>query len=178
MKKINAFIIFLTFILCCGYSVSAVTPTEPELTSADRDYLVRAVASSFPDVSFAARVGIISVVINRITSEGYPDTAAGAIASLDGSFPLYRISSHRPDSKTLRITEDALEAVLAGGRPVGSCKSFVFHERALKGSGLSARIPLDLFFDNSAERKMKKEILDTLDSCSVIIDGVGFYDDE
>lgn len=167
-------LIALILSLALAVTSSAVLPTH-ELTAADRDYLVRAVASSFPEVSFAARVGIISVIINRVSSEGYPDTAAGAIASMSSVFSLERISAD-PDPDIRRVTEDALGAVLAGARPVGDSTNFACHERALKGRGLASRIPLDLFFDNTSEQAIRSEILESLSSCTVIIDGIGFWE--
>lgn len=169
---------FIVLILSAALAVTSSASgtagsTENGLTSADRDYLIRAVASSFPDVSFAARVGIISVIMNRISSDGYPDTAAGAIVSMSSSFAIERMSA-KPDPKLRRITEDALEAVLAGARPVGDAVSFICHDRAMKRNSLAARLPLDLFFDNTSERSIKSEILTDLNSCTVIIDGIGF----
>ena len=147
---------------------AAVTVSKP-----DRDYLIRTVASSYPDVSFAAGFSIPSVITNRIASPDYTDTAAGCIASLGDLFDFPPQSKPAPD--ILRMTDDALAISLSGADPTGGCTGFICHKRALAGKYLKARLPLDLYFDDTGENAIRREIADDLRGCRIIIDGIGFY---
>ena len=167
--KLRVFLFSLMVILASvRVDAAAVTVSKP-----DRDYLIRTVASSYPDVSFAARVAITSVITNRIASPDYPDTAAGCIASLGDLFDFPPQS--KPASDALRMTDDALSISLSGADPTGGCTGFICHKRALAGNHLASRLPLDLYFDDTGEDAIRREIADDLRACRIIIDGIGFY---
>ena len=168
-----------TQIVALAVSLALILPlhadsSRPKLNGADRDYLIKVVAASYPDVSFGARVAIISVVMNRVASADYPDTAAGALASFGDMFDLLGVS-HKIDTEVLHLTSDAMHVVENGADPTDNCTSFVCLERVKRGGKLISRIPLDLFFNDYSEENIKKEILSSMSHCKIIIDGIGFY---
>ncbi|MBQ8369182.1 MAG: hypothetical protein IJY35_04315 [Clostridia bacterium] len=74
----------------------AVPAHAAELTERDREFLITAVASSYPEVGFGGRVGICSVILSRMDDDRFPDTAASVTANFgDGCFT----ESHAPDEK-------------------------------------------------------------------------------
>ncbi len=167
--KFRVFLFSLMIILASVKVDAAAVHLNPR----DSDFLVRAVASSYPDASFAARTAITSVITNRIASPDYPDTAAGCIASLGDLFDLSAIAEC--DTDALRMTSDALVLSLSGADPTGGCTGFIPHKRSSGRSSIASRLPLDLYFDDSGESSIRREILTDLSECRIIIDGIGFY---
>lgn len=151
-------IVMLAVILFAG-SVSGA-----DLSPADREYLIRAVSSSYPDVGFGGRVGICSVVLRRMDDPRFPDTAAEVTAYFgDGCFPILG----EPDEKARRLTEDALEMALSGADPTDGALYFTVFD---DGSPV-----YDLKFDNSGEKKRDRALHDVSRSCTVLTDGIGFW---
>ena len=155
------------FVLILLMFTLAVPAHAAELTERDREFLITAVASSYPEVGFGGRVGICSVILSRMDDDRFPDTAASVTANFgDGCFT----ESHAPDEKTLRLTRDALEAALMGADPTGGALYFTILD---DGSPV-----YDLYFDNSGEKKRlytMEEFLRAHPAQSpVCIDGIGF----
>jgi len=173
---VKKFILLLFAYLVVSTAIFPINAADANHTinPVDRDYLIKAVAASYPDVSFGARVAIAAVVVNRVKSPDYPDTAAGAIVSLGDMFNQVG-SAKKISPEILRLTADAVDTVLAGADPTGGCTSFVCHERVMRGGEISARTPLDLFFNDYSEENIKHDILTSMSYCKVIIDGIGFY---
>ena len=144
------------------------------LSAHDRDYLIRAVAAQYPDVTYAARVAIVSVILCRVESPDYPSTAAGVIASMPENFPFPAPVDSASDD-ALRLTEDACRAVEAGARPVGELYNFTVAKTASPSRKITSRLPLDFRFDNRSESERLERILAELSFCPIVIDGIGFY---
>lgn len=161
---------FFLFILTAV--LFAVPASAAELHPSDRDYLIRAVASSYPDVGFGGRVGICSVILSRMDDDRFPDTAASVIANFgDGCFADQGVLSNAPDEKTLRLTSDALDMALTGADPTGGALYFTILD---DGSPV-----YDLKFDNSGE-KMRARTVDEFSrnnalTDAAVVDGVGFW---
>ena len=152
-------ILFILIIFTLTLPVSAVS-----LSPADREYLIRAVSSSYPDVGFGGRVGICSVVLRRMDDPRFPDTAAEVTAYFgDGCFPILG----EPDEKARRLTSDALEMALSGADPTDGALYFTVFD---DGSPI-----YDLKFDNSGEKKRDRALHDVSRSCTVLTDGIGFW---
>lgn len=143
--------------------LAAVPVSGMELTPADREYLIRGVAASYPDVGFGGRVGLCAVVLNRMEDDGFPDTAAGVIAYFgDGCFG----EPYEPDEKLRRLTEDALEMALSGADPTDGALYFAVLD---DGSPV-----YDMKFDNSGEKRVARQVEDAARYCTAVIDGIGF----
>ena len=141
----------------------AVPVSGMELMPAEREYLIRGVAASYPDVGFGGRVGLCAVVLNRMEDDGFPDTAAGVIAYFgDGCF----MKLDEPDEKLRRLTEDALEMALAGADPTDGALYFTVLD---DGSPV-----YDMKFDNSGEKRIARQVEDAARYCTAVIDGIGF----
>ena len=83
-KRLFCTILTVVAIACGMTSAVCAAALSPE----DEEFLVRSVAAEYPDMPYAARVGVISVILNRVEAEDYPRTAAGVISSYrnaDGS---------------------------------------------------------------------------------------------
>lgn len=155
------------FYLILLSAVLAVPAHAAALTDADRDFLVHAVASSYPDAGFGGRVGICSVILSRMDDDRFPDTAASVTASFgDGCFT----DAHTPDEKTLRLTSDALDLALMGADPTGGALYFTILD---DGSPV-----YDFRFDNSGEKQRRYTVEEFLREHPaqhpVCIDGIGF----
>ena len=128
----------------------------PVLASPDAEFLIRAVGCSFPDANLCERVAIITVVGNRISSPGYPDTAAGVIYSNDagcffqdadrkiGNF------SFKSDYE-YRMTRTAYEMAKSGAVPAGEAISFY---------KITDEKKFDFLFDDSREDKAERNMKD------------------
>ena len=157
-------IVMLSFVLLCTFpqAVSAA-----ELSPRDREYLIHAVASSYPDVGFGGRVGICAVVLRRIEDDRFPDTAAEVIMYFgDGCFG----DHHTPDEKVLRLTRDALDMVFQGADPTVNALYFTI---------LDDGAPIyDLLFDNSGEKQRDRAVGNYARFCTAVIDGIGFWQNQ
>ncbi len=153
-------IVMLAFVLLCTYSQAV---SAAELSPRDRAYLIRAAASSYPDVGFGGRVGICAVILNRMDDDRFPDTAADVVAYFgDGCFASFA----EPDAKSRRLTEDALDMALSGADPT---------DGALYFSVLDDGSPVyDLRFDNSGEKRLAQDVENAARHCTAVIDGIGF----
>ncbi|MBQ2725715.1 MAG: cell wall hydrolase [Clostridia bacterium] len=141
----------------------AVPVSGADLSPADREYLIRAVSSSYPDVGMAGRVGICSVVLTRMDDPRFPDTAAEVTAYFgDGCFSVFG----EPDEKARRLTEDALEMALSGADPTGGALYFTVLD--------DGKPVYDLKFDNSGEKKRDRALYDMSRNCTLLTDGIGF----
>lgn len=141
----------------------AVPASGADLTPADREYLIRGAASSYPDVGFGGRVGICAVVLNRMENDGFPDTAVGVIGYFgDGCFG--KIAE--PDEKLRRLTEDALDMALSGADPTDGALYFAVLD---DGSPV-----YDMKFDNSGEKRRVRQVEEAARYCTAVIDGIGF----
>ena len=150
------------------------THAVEHLSAPERDYIIRAVASEYPSVTYAARVGIICVILNRLASPEYPDTAVAVISSMRDNFS-FPAAQNTPSSDALRLTRDAFRAAESGARLVGDALSFTVAKTATPGDKIRSRLPLDMQFDNSAEWKRTDALLSELSDCKIIIDSVGFF---
>ena len=159
MRRLILVILLLFFLTS---SVSAA-----ELSPHDREFLIRAVALAYPDVGFAGRVGICSVVLARMEDDRFPDTAAEVIVSFgDGCFPQNTAAVRNPDEKIMRLTADALDAALSGADP--ACGALYF-------TVLDEWKPVyDLKFDNSGEKQRDRAVENCTQFCTVVVDGIGF----
>ena len=150
-------VIILAFFILAGPVCAA------SLSPLDRKVLIHAVASSYPDVGFAGRVGICSVVLGRMDDDRFPDSAADVIAHFgDGCFS----SSSKPDEKVLRLTRDALDLALAGADVTSGALYFTVID---DGDPV-----YDLRFDNSGEKEKYRVVENCADRFTVIADGIGF----
>jgi len=141
----------------------AVPVSGAELSPADREYLIRAVSSSYPDVGFGGRVGICAVILRRMEDDRFPDTAAEVTAYFgDGCFPVFA----EPDEKVRRLTEDALQLALDGADPTGGALYFTVLD--------DGKPVYDLRFDNSGEKRHGRDIESAARHCTAVIDGIGF----
>ncbi|MBQ4592864.1 MAG: cell wall hydrolase [Clostridia bacterium] len=96
----------------------------------DAEYLARSMTRecSEHDISYAARVGIASVVLNRMEDDRYPDTAAAVIASWDAFLPAedYPIPDYE---REYRLCMDACRSAGDGADPTGGALYFEFLEK-------------------------------------------------
>ncbi len=105
----------------------------PTLYPEDAAYLIRAVAEECAahDVSYAARVGIAAVVLNRIEDSRYPDTAAAVLSTWESPLFAAAPSPDIADPHEYRLTEDACTTALAGADPTGGALHFEFLDPTL-----------------------------------------------
>lgn len=168
MRKILFFIISLTVIAVnISSGVSAA-----ELNEAEADYLARVIAATYPEISFGGRVAVAAVVLNRMDTVGYPDTAGGAVMSIAAEGELGGIVSAagKIDEKLLRVTKDAVYTAVSGADPTKGAIRF----ETVKNEGGA-----DLRFDDSTEDKAAREnrnyFVEKYGVEAVLIDGMGFW---
>ncbi len=89
----------------------------------DGEYLVQSMAQECADLSYAARVGIAAVILNRVEDSRFPDTAAGVIASWD-KFDIR--STVVVDEREYRLCADAYSIAAYGADPTGGALYFEF----------------------------------------------------
>lgn len=103
---------------------------SPILLPEDAEYLVRAMTQecSEHELTYAARVGIAAVVLNRVEDARYPDTAAAVIAAWDAFSP---VTDHPiPDyEREYRLCLDAFRSAEAGADPTGGALHAEFLEK-------------------------------------------------
>jgi len=156
--------LILIVLACTALCIFPQHTSAAALTPKDREYLIRALSSCYPDVGFGGRVGICAVVLNRMADDRFPDTAASVIAHFgDGCFS----TGGDPDEKVLRLTADALDMVLSGADPTGGALYFAVLD---DGSPV-----YDMKFDNSGEKKRLRDVKEGSGGCTAVMDGIGFY---
>jgi hypothetical protein len=164
------------FAFCCAIFISVVSSSvvhADALTPEDADFLIRSVSAEYGEISYAARVGVISVIVNRAQSGLYPRTAAGVISTYrnsDGSmrFTEKAITSvDEASTKTWRMTQDAYTAVMSGADVTDGALNFEFIERV--------PVKLDFDFDDHGEDEYAREMDRRCKKYKLVIDGVGFW---
>ena len=150
----------LLLAVCLAAGAAAAVPAP-----ADRDYLIGAIAVNYGGADLAAQVGIAAVVLRRMDTVGFPDTAAGVIGGLraEGEFP-----AEPPDAlppRALRVARDAVTAAEAGADP---------GEGALYFRRVERRGGFDLHFDDFREDSEAKRTRRELGWCPVVIGEIGF----
>lgn len=147
-------------------------------SGAERELIIRAVASSYPDVDYAERVGICAVLLNRMASEDYPNTAGGVIASFiaEGEFACFDGSAGHIAEKLLRLTSDALDCALNGADPSGGMMNFITADRLVEARG---RVDFD--FDDTYEDGVMRSKISGLRRRArggdmLLIDKIGFWE--
>ena len=154
--------------LRCGVSAEAIDG-KVDLTPEDADFLVRSVAAEYGEMSYAARVGVVSVILNRMAAEAYPDTAAGVISTYrnaDGGMRFNK-KSLRASDRALRMTQDAYFSVMNGGDITDGALNFEFVE--------SPRKKLDFDFDDHGEDEYAREMQVRSKKYKLVTDDVGFW---
>ncbi|MBE6626373.1 MAG: cell wall hydrolase [Ruminococcaceae bacterium] len=171
MRKIAVFIAFIMIFMSCAAVVSAGGEMV-RISEAEINYLSRAIAVSYPKISYGGRVAIAAVVLNRMETVGFPDSACGAVMSLvsEGEFSAVYEVAGKIDSKTVRLSSDAVEAAISGADPTGGALYFE--------SVGSEKWHGDLLFNDSAEDQMRRTMenyfLQKYGEAAVIIDNIGF----
>lgn len=166
MKKQFFFVIFFAIMLSitsASYVCAAILSPE------DAEFLVRSVAAEYGDMPYAARVGVVAVIMNRVESEEYPGSATGVIVTYrnaDGSLRFNKKSLQASD-RALRMTQDAYFSVINGGDITGGALSFEFVEQIPR--------KLDFDFDDHSEDKYAREMQTKYKKYKLAIDGVGFW---
>ncbi len=121
--------------ICADVILASTAEAELILSEEEADFLIRAAAvaakgsmhlrgrnDTAPAASYAARIGIIATVLNRLSDPRFPDSIPWIITS-DKTFSA--IASAVPVSEQdLALTRDALEAALAGFDPTGGALYF------------------------------------------------------
>ncbi len=168
MRKILCFIILFTItVAMCSVGISAA-----EVSQVEKEYLTRAIAVSYPEISFGGRVAIGAVVLNRVAADGYPDSVGGAVMSLaaEGEFAEIWSTAAKIDGELLRITADAVNAAVSGADPTGGAVRFERIKYAPKA---------DLRFDDSREdtaaRAAQNYFSEKYGATVTVIDGIGFW---
>ena len=168
MKKqiLCAFFCTVAVLLSLRCSVSA---ERANLTPEDADFLVRSVAAEYGEMSYAARVGVIAVIINRVESGPYPKTAAGVIGmyrNADGSLRFNKKSLDASE-KAMRMTRDAYFSVMNGGDITEGALNFELIEEIPR--------KLDFDFDDHGEDEHARETAERCRRYKLVTDGVGFW---
>ena len=138
----------------------------------DMDYLVRAVAASYPDADIAELTGIAAVVYNRCSAEGFPNTAAGVVSSFGGGeflAPVVFRDGEKLDKtlkKQLRIAYDACRFAKNGADPTGGSLNFC---------RLCDEKKLDFLFDDSAEDQTSDENRRIIENSRAVIGKFAFW---
>lgn len=153
------------FSLCLIIAAALIMPTQVRASAAsavgvnevDAELIARAVATSYPEAEFGAKVGICAVILNRIGTYGYPDTAAGVIRAADSGFDADILAADVSE-KSLRFAKDACLAAISGNDPTGGLLSF-------------ERLPTPTRKDNLYDFANSLD----LSKYKVVIGGVGFY---
>ncbi len=134
LRSLLTVVLSVGLCLICADVVLAA-PTEISLSEEEADYLIRSAAfaakgsmhihgrkDTRPAASYAARVGIIATVLNRMDDPRFPDSIPYIIAS-DRTFspaaPAAALSEY-----DLELTRSALEAALQGFDPTGGALYF------------------------------------------------------
>ena len=95
----------------------------PILHPEDAEYLARTLTNECagPNISYAARVGIAAVILNRMEDDRYPDTAAAVL----NAWNVTPTRLERPlDEKDYRLSLDACRAACDGADPTGGALSY------------------------------------------------------
>ncbi len=169
MRKL--IVTMLSAMLVC-FAVQINAQAVP-LSDEDAEFLVRAVAAEYPELSFAARVAIIATVSNRVQSTMFPETAAGVISSYRNSAGelMFRVTDltnvERRFPQSYKMTRDAYLLVCRGADPTGGALSFEVLTMP--------RTEYDLRFDDGSEQDRKTEEARISEGYKLVIDGVGFY---
>ena len=137
---------------------------EVRLTARDRAYLESMLAANYGGDSYAAEVGIAALVLRRMRTPGYPDSAAGVIAALraEGEFAL----PPKEEENALRRARDAVRDAACGMDPSGGAL-FFRSAPALTG--------FDLRFDDTREDAAARTAERMLADCRVVCGRVGFW---
>lgn len=105
---------------------------QVELTE-DAEYLIGAMVGECRgrEVSYAARIGIAAVILNRMEDERYPDSAAGVIGTWEAFAPVERTDGGRlaedvEYAKEYRLCTDAYLTALSGSDPTCGATEFEF----------------------------------------------------
>lgn len=120
---------------------------SPTLLPEDAEYLVCAMTRECGkhEVSYAARVGIAAVILNRVEDDRYPDTASAVIASWEAFAPVDGLSSMSPKyEKEYRLCEDAYLSAAGGADPTCGALNFEF----LDTDVINASPYYDVIIDN------------------------------
>lgn len=100
---------------------------KPVLLPEDADYLVRAMTEECAahDISYAARVGIAAVILNRVENDRYPDTAAAVLSTWEGPLFDTALTPAIPtDIREYRLCMDACKSAESGADPTGGALNF------------------------------------------------------
>ena len=161
----------LTFVMICILCLFARVNTDALETSEDADFLISRIATDFPDLSLAARVGVIEVIYSRTATDGYPKTAAGVIDAYRNSAGERvfgrRSSPAERDWRSYKMTEDAYKLATDGVMITGGATNFELIEPVQRR--------YDLKFDDTAEDEYEREMAEVYRKYRVVIDGVGFW---
>lgn len=164
-------IILAGFALCGG-----ATSASAQICEAEAEYLARAIATSYEDVSFGGKVAIAAVVINvkeAGLAESVPAAVAGFVAAEE--FKGIDKTAGEIDGELYRICRDAVNVATEGADPTGGAMYF----RRLDG-----KTKADLRFDDTREdgrtRRMRRELERLASEAgrggnAMLIDDVGFY---
>ena len=168
-KRLFCTILTAVAIVCGMTSAVCAAALSPE----DEEVLVRSVVAEYPDLTYAARVGVISVILNRVEAEDYPRTAAGVIStyrSADGSLRFAErelAGVEEADPRSWRMTRDACAAVLSGADITGGALNFEVMDEIPR--------PLDLDFDDRGEEEYARALRERCKKYKLVVDGVGFW---
>lgn len=168
MRKIAVFITVLTML---WLSTAASASEQVRISEAEKEYLARAIAVSYPEISYGGRVAVAAAVLNRMKSAGYPDSAGGAVMSFaaEGEFEGAGKTAARIGEDVLRLSRDAVEAAVSGADPTDGAVCF---ER------VRGKRKADLKFDDTAEderlRETERYLKEKYGKPAKVIDGMGF----
>ena len=166
MKKL------IIFAVCFAVLMGTAAPSAVragEVKPEDAEFLVGSIAAEYGKLPYAARVGVVAVILNRMKAQAYPDTAAGVISTYrneDGSLR-FRARRLAASERALRMTRDAYAAVASGADVTGGALNFEFVD--------IDRGKLDLDFDDHGEDEHKREVAERCRKYKLVIDGVGFW---
>ena len=171
MAKIAVFISFLMIFFSCSAGVRAEEISR--ISEAEVDYLARAIAVSYPEVSFGGRVAIAAVVLNRMGAVGFPDSAGGAVMSLASEWEfsgVYKVAGEVGE-KLLRLSSDAVEAAINGADPTGGALFF----ESISGIKRSPDLDFNDVSEDESRREMQDYFIKKYGVSAVIIDEIGFW---
>ena len=135
------------------------------LTERDGAFLASMLAANYGGEPYAAQVGIASVVLRRMRTAGFPDSAAGVIAAFAFEGEFTEPPAAREDPGRLRRARDAVRDALRGMDPSDGATFFRSVEPA---SGF------DLRFDDAREDAAGRVAERLLADCRVVCGRVGF----
>ena len=168
-KKLICFFALLVF--CITYLACGVQAANPE-----EEYLAKAIATSYGELSYGGKIGVAAVVVN-IKKSGTAESLPSAVSALaaEGEFRgLWKIAG-KVDEELYRICKDAVAAAINGADPTGGAMNF---------KRLGKKAKADLRFDDSGEDAAQREMWCELgyladktvgEVVPIIIDGIGFY---